>query len=153
MKLAEALILRADMKKQMERFVTRICGNCRIQEGDVPNEEPNELIKEYEKLVEKFEKLVADINNTNAVTKNAKGVSIMELIAKRDCLALKRNAYSSIASQLRGYNVRASKSEIKFVNIVDAKTIEKKFAAVAAKYREVDSEIQALNWSTDLIEA
>lgn len=58
MKLAEALILRADPKKRFEQLRQRLINNAKVQEGDEPSEKPEELIKEMEKTAAEFEKLI-----------------------------------------------------------------------------------------------
>ena len=46
MKIAEALLLRADIKKKLASSRTRIGTNAVVQEGEQPHEDPNQLIKE-----------------------------------------------------------------------------------------------------------
>ena len=53
MKLAEALILRADYQKRVELLKNRLLQNVRVQEGDEPNEDPKLLLKKLTELLEK----------------------------------------------------------------------------------------------------
>jgi hypothetical protein len=46
MKLAEALILRADCQKRIAQLKSRLLVNAKVQEGDTPAETPQELITE-----------------------------------------------------------------------------------------------------------
>lgn len=46
MKLAEALLLRADLQKKLASLKARIGQFTRVQEGDAPAEDPNALISE-----------------------------------------------------------------------------------------------------------
>jgi hypothetical protein len=46
MKLAEALLLRADMKKKMASLRERVATNAVVQEGTQPHEDPTSLMKE-----------------------------------------------------------------------------------------------------------
>jgi len=58
MKLAEALILRADCQKRIEQLRQRLLRNVKVQEGDKPAEEPMELIqvsKEHRELDAKIQ--------------------------------------------------------------------------------------------------
>lgn len=50
MKLAEALIERAELQKINAQFLYRIESNTKVQEGDKPAEDPMELMAEYEKI-------------------------------------------------------------------------------------------------------
>jgi len=43
MKLAEALILRADIQKRIEQLKSRLADNAKGQEGENPSEEPKAL--------------------------------------------------------------------------------------------------------------
>ena len=44
MKLAEALLLRADMQRKLESLRERIGRNTVTQEGEKPSEDPNALL-------------------------------------------------------------------------------------------------------------
>lgn len=46
MKLAEALAIRKDKQKKIEQLKSRVLNNVRIQEGDIPSENPAELMGE-----------------------------------------------------------------------------------------------------------
>ena len=50
MKLAEALILRADNQKRLEQVCQRLLRSAKVQEGDQPPEDPGALIEALEKL-------------------------------------------------------------------------------------------------------
>ena len=51
MKLAEALIERAEIQKENAQLLSRMTSNVIVQEGDAPIEQPQELIAEYEKNI------------------------------------------------------------------------------------------------------
>ena len=42
MKLAEALILRADLQKRIDQLRVRLNNNAKVQENDEPSEKPEE---------------------------------------------------------------------------------------------------------------
>lgn len=50
MKLAEALILRADAQKRLSELKKRLLDNAKVQEGDQPAEKPADLIQQMEEL-------------------------------------------------------------------------------------------------------
>ena len=58
MKLAEALILRADHQKRLEQLKQRLLRNAKVQEGDRPAEEPGELLAELERVAADLEGLI-----------------------------------------------------------------------------------------------
>ncbi len=98
MKLAEALILRADTKKRFEQLRQRLLDNAKVQEGDKPAEKPEDLLKEMEQTAAEFEKLIKQINRTNSATEFSKGKTLTDALAERDTLALRGNAYRALAS-------------------------------------------------------
>ena len=65
MKLAEALIERAELQRKNAELLKRINDNVLVQEGDDPAEQPEELMAEYEKNRERLLFLVRRINATN----------------------------------------------------------------------------------------
>ena len=66
MKLAEALILRSDRKKRLELLRERLDRVAKVQEGDLPVEEPSALLDEVDRAASDFTRLVQQINRTNA---------------------------------------------------------------------------------------
>lgn len=50
MKLAEALILRADCQKQIEQLKQRLITRAKVQEGGEPPGNPKQLVKDLEKF-------------------------------------------------------------------------------------------------------
>lgn len=152
MKLAEALILRADTKKRFEQLRQRLLNNAKVQEGDKPAEKPEDLLKEMEQTAAEFERLIKQINRTNSLTEFTKGKTLTDALAERDTLALRGNAYRALANAAVETEVRYGRSEIKFVRMVDAAKIQKQADKIAREYRELDTKIQELNWKTDLAE-
>ncbi len=80
MKLAEALQERSDLNYKISDLELRLTQNSLVQEGEVPNENPEELLKTLEQCVNRLQKLIADINLTNCKT-IIEGRSITEIIA------------------------------------------------------------------------
>jgi len=51
MKLAEALADRADLQRRVEQMRMRLQASARVQEGEIPLEDPRKLLEETERLV------------------------------------------------------------------------------------------------------
>ena len=66
MKIAESLILRADMQKRIEQIRERLVRSAKVQEGENPPENPDELLKEMNDLINQHTSLVQMINKTNS---------------------------------------------------------------------------------------
>lgn len=151
MKLAEALIKRSDYQIRLEEIKTRLNSNVLVQEGDIPLERPDELIKDYKKTLEEYEKIVIKINKTNNETLLEEGYTLADALTKRDVLLKERAMYQGIVQDESLRQDRYSRSEIKYVVTVDIKDMQKELDKISKKYRELDTLIQSKNWIIDLI--
>lgn len=151
MKLAEALNLRADRQKSVERLQSRIVNNMKVQEGDKPMEQPVVLFSELDNILTQLEELVVKINLTNAQTM-VDGMSMTRLLSEKDMLKKKLDVYRSAYSNAVIKNERYSRNEVKFVSTVDGEGLQKKIDSMSKQYRELDMRIQQANWSTELQE-
>ena len=151
MRLAEALQMRADLQRRISQLNSRLMVNARVQEGEEPAEDPNQLLAEQEDCYDELETLMARINLTNSLTLLPEG-SLTELLAKRDRLTKQlgdlRN-FLSAASDVAG---RASRSEIKIKSAVDVRALQKDVDRRSAELRSLETAIRAANWTTDLME-
>ena len=150
MKLAEALQERSDLNRNIEQLSGRLTSNALVQEGETTAEDPNELLKQLDTAAARLEELMARINLTNCKTLSD-GVSITELIAKKDCLRLKLNTYKTLAYEASQTARRASRTEIKVMSAVDVRKLQKTVDKLSAELRQTDNAIQALNWNTELL--
>ena len=152
MKLAEALIKRAEYQTRLAQLKKRIVDNAKVQEGDKPAEDPLELLKEVEEIAENLVALIQKINKTNINTSFDKGSSITDAIAVRDVLKTRYGIYKDLAQNAIITQSRYTKSEVKFLSTVNVAEIQKKADDLAKEYRELDAQIQGLNWQTELEE-
>jgi hypothetical protein len=151
MKLAEALILRADMNKKIASLTERINGNCKVQEGEEPGEDPQELLIDTFRILQEHEQLVCKINLANVTIKLPNGKTMMEALAERDRIAkqhaILKAAAASSRNQLHNYY---SNSEIKWKSVMKVDGLEKQADDVSKKLRELNTAIQAANWNGDI---
>ncbi len=152
MKLAEALILRADCQKRAEQLKQRLLRNAKVQEGDKPAEDPKELAKEFERVSEELMQLIQRINRTNSATEFEPGVTLTDALATRDVIRLKHAVYQELAQAATVTQARYSKSEVKFQSVVNVAGTQKQADELAREYRELDARIQEANWRTELLE-
>ncbi len=149
MKLAEALIQRADLKKRIAQLEARMAANVKVQDGDEPAEDVHVLIDEYEQLMTQLEDLTIQINKTNHAT-NFDGVTIADAIAKRDALKAKMRAYRNLQEEASVIYDRYSAKEIKLVRCIDVKELQQTIDDLSKRYRQLDTKMQSLNWTVDL---
>jgi hypothetical protein len=153
MKLAEALILRADAQKRIEQLKQRLLRNAKVQEGDAPAENPRDLIAELDRVAADLTRLIRQINRTNAATVLADGTVVSDALARRDVLAKQHAVYRDLAATATVDQTRYSRSEVKFVSTVDVAATQRRADDLARQHRELDAAIQAANWSIDLLES
>jgi len=152
MKLAEALVQRADLQKRMLQVKQRAMANARVQEGEQPTEDPAGLVAAYDRLAADFQSLVERINRTNLASEVEPGVSLTAAISRRDVLALRRGLYADLANTATVRQDRYSRSEVKFVPVVDVRDLQTRADDLAREHRELDTAIQATNWAVDLLD-
>ena len=151
MKLAQALILRADTQKRIEQLKVRLLSNAKTQENEKPSEDPKLLLKELDKLTSELFKLICSINLTNSSAK-FDGMSLTEMIAKKDALVLKANVLREFATSASQKVDLYSNSEIKILSTVDVAALQKQVDALSKEIRELEMKLQEANWAVDLVE-
>ncbi|MGI6127939.1 MAG: DIP1984 family protein [Eubacteriales bacterium] len=150
MKLAEALNLRADLQRRIQQLRARLLQNAKVQEGDVPLESPHDLLAELDECVSQLEELISKINLVNARITDESGVTMTELLARRDALAMKLSVLRDFADEAGEVVMRYGKSEIKVRSTVDMRELRKEIDDFSKEWRELNTKIQGINWTTEL---
>lgn len=149
MKLAEALIERADIKKKINQISHRLKSNAKVQEGTKPVESNEDLMQEYFRVSTLLKEITKKINKTNSIT-DFGDVKLIDAIVTRDHLALilkgLRELYDAGAIMPDRYNIR----EIKFECNLDMVELQGKIDSFSKQYKELDVKIQQANWHTML---
>lgn len=151
MKLAEALQERADLNRRIEQLRYRLSNNVLVQEGEKPLEDPAALLGELESSFTRLEWLIARINLTNCAIK-VEGRSLTELIARRDVLSLRAEAYRRLVEEASQNTHRATRTEIKILSTVDVPALQRQADDASRELRLLDNTLQATNWTADLME-
>jgi hypothetical protein len=152
MKLAEALLLRVDLQKKLRQIETRLGKNAKTQGDEPPSEHPNDLLTEFDECNKQWEELVQKINRTNSLTKLNADVSISDMIVQRDAIKQKLNALYKLSEEATvELNHRYSRSEIVQRSTISVPEIQKQINEISKAYREIDTKLQASNWSIDLL--
>lgn len=150
MKLAESLMLRADMKKKLASLRDRVTSNAVVQEGEKPHEDPVSLMKEAVGVLDILEELVLQINTVNHSTLLSDGRSLAKLIAHRDKLAQQHSLLQAAITGTRKEPDRYSMKEIKWVATVDVAKLQKQSDDLAKQLRDVNGQIQEMNWKVEV---
>lgn len=150
MKLAEALLERADLQKRLAQIKERILRSTLVQEGEQPYEDPNQLLKEMLQIIQSLETIMKRINKTNAITTLANFGTISDAIVHRELLMKQRSTLESIVEKASLMDMRYSHSEIKTITTVDVKQLQSQIDEISKQYRIVDTLLQQTNWLTEL---
>jgi hypothetical protein len=157
MKLAEALLLRADRKRSFEQLKARAQAAARYQEGEEPAEDANDLLATAEEMLAELETLIRRINNTNSATLLDDGRSLTAALAQRDVLSMRYSLLSSVADAGAGQSgqgrmARQMRSELKVLSAVPVAGLRERANDAARQHRELDAQIQQMNWTVELLE-
>ncbi len=152
MKIAEALMLRADAQNRLHELQNRLTRVAKVQEGDTPAEDPTELLRELDRTASQLERLIKQINRSNAATEIDEGRTMTDALAERDVLMSKRGVLQALVNVAAQQQTRYGNTEIRMVTTVDVAVLQKQVDDLARDYRELDSLIQQQNWLIDLIE-
>ncbi len=151
MKLAEALILRADLQKRLEQVRSRLRNNIIVQEGEEPSEEPDVLLKEFINVQNQLTDIIKAINKTNNITPFNDVWTLADALVERDALIQRRSFYASAVELASSKQDRYSRTEIKYVSVINVKEYQYESDRLSKEYRELDTKIQGLNWNIDLV--
>lgn len=152
MKLAEALILRADRNKRLELLRERLTRVAKVQEGDRPVEDPTALLVEVDRVASDLTRLIKRINRTNSTVRLSDGRTIADAIADRDGLRMRHTLLTNLIQAAVIKQDRFTKSEIRYETTVDVAALQQQSDDLARAYRDLDTQIQSANWLVDLIE-
>jgi hypothetical protein len=151
MKLAEALIQRVDLQKRLRELEKRLELVTTIQEGDLPAEDPTELLRTIETSYAELEEVICRINRTNCLAEE-EGDALADLLCRRDLLQKRQALLRRIAQAGTVTNSRHSGHEVRFVSTVPVAQLQRQADEYARAYRDIDTRIQRLNWTVDLLE-
>jgi len=150
MKLAEALLVRADMKKKLASLRERVASNAVVQQGEKPHEDPMALMKIANGVLDELETLALRIDVANMSTKLADGRSLAKLIAQRDKLAQQHSMIQVAIAGTRKEPDRYSMKEIKWTATVNVAGLQKQSDDLSKKLRELNVQIQEANWRVEM---
>ena len=152
MKLAEALLIRSDMQKKLAQVKGRIRNNVKVQEGDTPSEDPNELLMTASQIISELNQLVERIHRTNANASTENGQSMLTLLVERDMLETRHKLLLDAIEATQQEEDRYSYREIKWNVIVSVSALQKQADDLAVKIRQLNLLIQANNWQIELVD-
>ena len=152
MKLAEALLEKADLQKRISQMNDRLHSNAQVQEGEKPAEDPKALLIELSAMISRLEELTAQVNLTNSAV-IIEGEPLTRLLARREAERLHTRMLREFLDAASSLAHRARQSEIKILSTVKVAELQKELDRRSKALRELDARIQAANWTEDLNES
>lgn len=146
MKLAEGLLLRADLLKKIEHLQNRIKPVLIVSDDKLPQEDPEKLLAQLRKAIHDLESIIVRINKTNNETPVEGEGSLMEALAKRDALKMLSERLRTIRQAAQIYN----SGDTNFKTTISIKNLQIEMDQTGRAFREIDSKIQEINWLTQL---
>jgi len=151
MKLAEALQIRADLQKRLAQIPVRLRNNSTMQEGTVPAEDPETILREMDSLSRQLEQITTDINLTNSSVKDAEGETMTALISRRDALRRRVEYMRNFLNAASEVTMRRQSTDIRILPTVNVTEFRKRLDRLSKELRELEMRIQSLNWISELI--
>jgi hypothetical protein len=150
--LAEALARRAELSDRLSQLGRRALSSVHYQEGETPAEDPTELVTESDRVAEELEWLIRRVNATNLATEFEPGMSVTDALARRDVLRKRHQLRAQLADAGTRTMPRGMRSEIRMLTAVDVRATRSEADGLARELRELDTRIQQVNWTTELLE-
>jgi hypothetical protein len=150
MKLAEALLLRADIQKKLASLQARAQRYAVVQEGERPAEDPLAILHQVEVVADELQRLIFAINRANLRHKVASGETLTEALAKRDSLAQRHRILQSVVDVCAKPPDRYGMKEIRWVTAVDVAALQSEIDTLAKQIRELNAAIQEAGWQLEL---
>ena len=139
------------MQKKVVQLKERIKDSAKVQEGDEPCDNVEELCKELDETLVRLEDMIYRINQTNIQTIQD-GASLTRLMAKKDVLSMRVKALQEVVRHVSANDTRFGRNELKYIRTIDVNALRKEADTYAKQYRELDLKIQGLNWTVDLVD-
>lgn len=151
MKLAEALLLRADLQKKLASLQARVTKYAIVQEGEQPAEDPADLLRQIESISGQLRDLIFGINKTNLAHTLRTGQTITEALATRDVLIQRHAILNAVIDACTRPPDRYGVAEIRWVTTVKPAALQQQADDLARQVRELNAAIQEAGWQVELV--
>jgi hypothetical protein len=150
--LAEALLKKAVLKKELEALEQRMSESARIPYDAAPVDDYLILLNSYRSKESELLEISLRILATNSSTEFREGETISQAIIRRDSLKCAVNMYNKLLGAATGGGRGLfSNRDVKYKRVVDMDMLRANMDNTAMQYRELDVKLQQLNWNTDLL--
>lgn len=152
MKLAEALLLSDDLNHQRSTLQQRIHQNLLVQEGEVPTENPEQLIEQALHLNQKLYQLQYQIECTRLSAQTLQGESLVQLLIRFDVLNENLRIVQQAIEKLHHDFPTYQTAHIRWVKATSVAELQQRADQLQAEIYQLRLTIEASNWQIDLVE-
>jgi len=153
MLLAEALLRKAILKKELEALEQRMVESARVPHDEEPADDYLVLLCSYREKEGELLEMSLRILATNISTAFRAGETISQAIIRRDSLKRVVSMYNKLLSAASGSGSRGlfNSRDVKYKRVVDMEKVRADMDNAAMQYRDLDVKLQQLNWNTELL--
>lgn len=151
MKLAEALVLRADLQKKLENLKKRLANSVRKLDDIQVIEDPAALKLEADESITVLYSLIDLIYRTNQSVILPSRQSMVTVLAKRDELVERRKLLDYIINKSLLDSGLYFNEHGKWQPAIDISAYQKQMDDIAMQIRRLNLDIQQTNWQVDLV--
>lgn len=153
MKLAELLIRKGIVKKQLAELENTLANNVRVPEDSVSNcEEVEPILQAIAVKYEELYRIGATIGKYNRIFETKEGQTIDDALVCRDLLIKRltklREVYRTAKSERSGYR----ENDVKYTVLLSPLKLRAMIDGLQEELNEVETKIQVANWQNDVPE-
>ena len=150
--LAEALLRKAGLKKELEALEQRMGESARVPHDEEPADDYLVLLSSYREKEGELLEVSLRILTTNSSTAFREDETISQAIIRRDSLKRLVNMYNKLlVAATGGGRGMFSSRDVKYKRVVDMDMVRTDMNNAAMEYRDLDVKLQQLNWNTELL--
>lgn len=154
MNILEALTLKKDLKERIEDLGNRFTNSVTVTKGGKPIEDPKELMTQLEDSSRQLNDICCRIKKANAAAKNYQGLTLIELVEKRaieeNLLEILRRTFREAIYGDGTVYYYDRKPNFEYDVTMDVNLLKKQIDERETNLRELTSEIQKLDLSTEI---
>ena len=154
MNILEALTLKKDLKERIEDLESRLTNSVTVLKGRKPIEDPQSLMTQLEDSSKQLNDICCRIKMANAMAKNDKGLTLVELVEKRvieeNLLKILRRVFREAIYGDGTVYYYDRKPNFEYEVTMGVNLLKKQIDEKETILRELTSEIQKLDLSTEI---
>ena len=154
MNILEALTLKKDLKERIEDLESRLTNSVTVLKGRKPIEDPQSLMTQLEDSSKQLNDICCRIKMANAMAKNGKGLTLVELVVKRSIeekhLEILRRVFREALYGDGEVYYCDRKPNFEYDVTIDVNLLKKQIDEKEACLRELTSEIQKLDFTKEI---